>query len=114
LLNQQVTILDTMTPLDFLEFRNLLAPSSGFQSVQFRLIEARLGLQLTKRHEFDYYKRTNEGGFNPDDYDSINKVETEQTLLQLVISGLERMPFFYDKFWTSFKTSEARDCTHPF
>src|SRR6185437_4622499 len=30
LLNQQVSILDTMTPLDFLEFRNLLTPSSGF------------------------------------------------------------------------------------
>jgi tryptophan 2,3-dioxygenase len=114
LLNQQVTILDTMTPLDFLEFRNLLAPSSGFQSVQFRLIEARLGLQLNKRHEFDYYKRTNEGGFNVDDYASINKVETEQTLLQLVNSWLERMPFFEDKFWTSFKTSDERDCKHPF
>src|SRR5512133_3905264 len=43
LLNQQVSILDTMTPLDFLEFRNLLIPSSGFQSTQFRLIEAVLG-----------------------------------------------------------------------
>ena len=46
LLNQQITILNTMTPLDFLEFRNLLTPSSGFQSAQFRLIEARLGLQI--------------------------------------------------------------------
>jgi hypothetical protein len=42
LLNQQVSVLDTMTPLDFLEFRNLLTPSSGFQSKQFRLIEAKL------------------------------------------------------------------------
>src|SRR5919205_983480 len=50
LLNQQVSILDTMTPLDFLEFRNLLTPSSGFQSMQFRLIEAKLGLQMDKRH----------------------------------------------------------------
>ena len=30
LLNQQITLLDTMTPLDFLEFRNLLIPASGF------------------------------------------------------------------------------------
>ncbi|MFW1406234.1 tryptophan 2,3-dioxygenase family protein, partial [Vibrio parahaemolyticus] len=44
LLNQQVSILDTMTPMDFLAFRNLLTPSSGFQSKQFRLIEAVLGL----------------------------------------------------------------------
>jgi tryptophan 2,3-dioxygenase len=38
LLNDQVNVLDTMTPLDFLAFRNLLTPSSGFQSKQFRLI----------------------------------------------------------------------------
>src|SRR3954451_24353333 len=49
LLNQQVSILDTMTPLDFLEFRNLLMPASGFQSVQFRLLEARLGLNMNNR-----------------------------------------------------------------
>jgi tryptophan 2,3-dioxygenase len=56
LLNQQVSILDTMTPLDFLAFRNLLTPSSGFQSVQFRLIEATLGLEMNKRHHADYHK----------------------------------------------------------
>ncbi|MDB5191465.1 MAG: tryptophan 2,3-dioxygenase [Segetibacter sp.] len=115
LLNQQVGILDTMTPLDFLEFRNLLAPSSGFQSVQFRLIEARLGLQLQKRHEFDYYKRTNEGGFNPNDYEAINKVENDQTLLQLINQWLERMPFFEMKYWTSFEGEKSEDeSLHPF
>ena len=44
LINQQVTVLETMTSLDFLEFRNRLLPASGFQSKQFRLIEARLAL----------------------------------------------------------------------
>ncbi len=39
LLNQQVDVLETMTPQDFLVFRSLLAPASGFQSVQFREIE---------------------------------------------------------------------------
>jgi tryptophan 2,3-dioxygenase len=53
LLTQQITILDTMTPLDFLEFRNLLIPASGFQSVQFRLIEASLGLQMNHRYDND-------------------------------------------------------------
>jgi tryptophan 2,3-dioxygenase len=38
-LTQQVDILETMTPQDFGEFRNRLAPASGFQSVQFREIE---------------------------------------------------------------------------
>ena len=35
----QVVVLETMTPQDFLAFRSLLAPASGFQSVQFREIE---------------------------------------------------------------------------
>ncbi|MFO0415226.1 MAG: tryptophan 2,3-dioxygenase family protein, partial [Bacteroidota bacterium] len=55
LLNNQVSVLDTMTPMDFLEFRNLLTPASGFQSKQFRLIEATLGLEMQKRHHNDYY-----------------------------------------------------------
>lgn len=91
LLNQQVEILDTMTPLDFLEFRNLLTPSSGFQSKQFRLIEAKLGLQMQKRHHEAYYKRTNEGGFTQEDFKHINEVEEKPTIQQLVNNWLERL-----------------------
>jgi tryptophan 2,3-dioxygenase len=36
---QQIDVLETMTPQDFLEFRQNLAPASGFQSVQFRELE---------------------------------------------------------------------------
>src|SRR4030095_11006380 len=75
LLNQQVSILDTMTPLDFLEFRNLLIPSSGFQSAQFRLIEATLGLAMDSRHQHEYYKRMGAGGFSQEDYNRINRRE---------------------------------------
>ncbi len=39
ILVQQVVVLETMTPQDFLAFRSLLAPASGFQSVQFRELE---------------------------------------------------------------------------
>ncbi|MGH7186391.1 MAG: tryptophan 2,3-dioxygenase family protein, partial [Pseudomonadota bacterium] len=45
LLIHQLDVLETMTPMDFLDFRDLLVPASGFQSVQFRLIETRLGLR---------------------------------------------------------------------
>jgi len=100
LLIQQVHILDTLTPLDFLEFRNLLTPSSGFQSKQFRLIEARLGLQLDSRHHKEYYKRTNEGGFTQNDYQHITETENQKTLLQLVNNWLERMPFFETAYWS--------------
>ncbi len=44
LLVAQLDVLETMSPLDFLDFRSLLLPASGFQSVQFRLIENKFGL----------------------------------------------------------------------
>ena len=113
LLNQQVEILDTMTPLDFLEFRNLLTPSSGFQSKQFRLIEATLGLQMNNRHQKDYYKRTNEGGFTKDDFTNINEIEDKPSIQQLVNSWLERLPFFDAKYWDDFGTNSNNNL-HPF
>jgi tryptophan 2,3-dioxygenase len=39
ILTQQVGVLETMTPQDFLVFREKLSPASGFQSVQFRELE---------------------------------------------------------------------------
>jgi tryptophan 2,3-dioxygenase len=39
ILVEQIDVLETMTPQDFLEFRETLAPASGFQSVQFRELE---------------------------------------------------------------------------
>ena len=45
---QQFDILETMTPLSFLSFRDRLNTASGFQSVQFRLIEFRLGQKRQK------------------------------------------------------------------
>lgn len=114
LLNQQVTILDTMTPMDFLEFRNLLTPASGFQSKQFRLIEATLGLKMEKRHQHDYYKRTNEGGFAANDFNEINSIEASATILQLINQWLERMPFFDEKFWQDYVALYPFAQLHPF
>ena len=53
LLVHQLDVLETMTPLDFLDFRDLLVPASGFQSLQFRLIETRLGLRRDERLNFE-------------------------------------------------------------
>jgi tryptophan 2,3-dioxygenase len=36
---EQIEVLETMSPQDFLEFRTHISPASGFQSVQFREIE---------------------------------------------------------------------------
>ena len=47
LLEQQVDILETMTPQEFNAFRSRLDPASGFQSAQFREIEFLCGAQKT-------------------------------------------------------------------
>ena len=38
-----------MTPLDFMDFRDYLSSASGFQSLQFRLLENKLGLKVGLR-----------------------------------------------------------------
>lgn len=48
LLISQIHILETMTPAEFLKFRDKLNPASGFQSVQFREIEFMAGLKNPK------------------------------------------------------------------
>jgi len=45
LLVNQIHILETMTPISFLAFRDQLNPASGFQSMQFREIEFASGLK---------------------------------------------------------------------
>ena len=44
LLNDQIAILETMAPTDFIDFRGYLSTASGFQSLQFRIMENKLGL----------------------------------------------------------------------
>jgi tryptophan 2,3-dioxygenase len=57
---QQITVLETIRPKDFLKFRTLLRPASGFQSLQFRELEFVSGqkeekfLKMHKDAESDY------------------------------------------------------------
>jgi tryptophan 2,3-dioxygenase len=95
--------------MDFLAFRNLLTPSSGFQSKQFRLIEAKLGLTMAQRHQFDYYKRTNDGGFIQNDYQEISHAEEGENLQQLINRWLERMPFFDATIWEGYNLVHTAD-----
>jgi tryptophan 2,3-dioxygenase len=85
----QMTIMETMTPLDFLDFRDLLRPASGFQSIQFKMIEAALGLHYGARYGHNYYLSQ----LSEADIDRVKKAESEQSLLVLVNKWLERMPF---------------------
>ncbi|HVA28565.1 MAG TPA: tryptophan 2,3-dioxygenase family protein, partial [Candidatus Baltobacteraceae bacterium] len=47
LLEQQIDILETMSPQDFNAFRDNLNPASGFQSIQFREMEFLCGVRRT-------------------------------------------------------------------
>src|SRR2546426_7583337 len=48
---QQIDILETMTPLEFLSFRDRLESGSGFQSRQFRELESVMGQKRRKAVE---------------------------------------------------------------
>ena len=109
----QIDILETMTPMDFLDFRDMLRPASGFQSWQFKLLEAKLGLKFEHRHGQEYYTSQ----LRQDHIDIIKQAEANQSFLQLVNAWLERMPFFDDKelwknlpdhdFWPVYKAAYA-------
>lgn len=103
---QQVDILETMTPMDFLDFRDMLRPASGFQSWQFKELEAKLGLKFQDRYGQEYYISK----LRQEQIDIIKKAESENSLLELVNAWLERMPlapFFDNKehksFWTDYR-----------
>ncbi len=50
----QWAVMETLTPQDFLDFRDKLVPASGFQSFQMREIEIVLGLDPALRESSDF------------------------------------------------------------
>jgi tryptophan 2,3-dioxygenase len=95
--------METMTPMDFLDFRDMLRPASGFQSWQFKELEAKLGLKFEKRYGREYYTTQ----LKAEHIDIIKKAEERASLLQLINNWLERMPFLKDgadeSFWNAYK-----------
>ena len=88
---EQITIIETITPLDFLEFRDLLVPASGFQSLMFKRIEILLGIRRKNRipadQEFHHSRLTGP------DLKTLDDLEKQPTLLQLTNRWLDQMPF---------------------
>jgi tryptophan 2,3-dioxygenase len=105
----QIDVLETMTPLDFLDFRNLLTPSSGFQSAQFRQLENKLGLARTQRlryNEADY-----EASLDVRDRPAVGAAERASSLFGIVEAWLERMPFVQSRqfdFWQAYRANVTR------
>lgn len=103
ILVQQVSVIETMTPFDFLDFRNDLYPASGFQSLQFRLLETKLGLSSQKRVQF-----AGSSYLHHLPADQRTKIETEMqkpSLKEGLEKWLERTPFVSEgtfDFWQAY------------
>jgi tryptophan 2,3-dioxygenase len=81
----KLSVLETMLPSDFIQFRDRLRPASGFQSVQFREMEFASGLKDPK-----YL------GIFRDDPDAISRLEkrlTEPTLWDHFVGLLQRLGY---------------------
>ena len=104
LLIQQIGVLETMTPLDFLDFRDYLFPASGFQSAQFRIIENKLGLRREDRLLLagdEYTVR-----FDAEDQQAVEATEGQRCLFDVVENWLERTPFLDHgdfSFWETYR-----------
>lgn len=75
-LTQSWSILSTMTPVDYLKFRDTLGPASGFQSYGYRKLEFLLGNKNSKlvevhRHDPDVYEALREVLHAPSLYDVV-------------------------------------------
>lgn len=112
LLVEQIEVLETMTPIDFLDFRDYLVPASGFQSVQFRLIENRLGVRPEDRLLFEgapYTHRLSEPHRS-----EVERSEKEPSLHDAVEGWLARTPFldeyaFWDEYARAVRTMLDED-----
>ncbi|RDV25128.1 tryptophan 2,3-dioxygenase [Alteromonas aestuariivivens] len=100
LMNDQISVMETMTPQQFLAFRDYLVPASGFQSIQFKRLEISLGLKREFRIDFDkqsFYSRLKDA-----DRELLEGLEAKPSLFDLVDEWLARMPLlkFNDfDFW---------------
>jgi tryptophan 2,3-dioxygenase len=111
LLVHQIDIMETMTPMDFLDFRDMLRPASGFQSWQFKALEAKLGLAFDQRHGREYYTSQ----LPQEHIEFVRKAEKGNTLLGLVNEWLERMPFFDEQGnWDGFLVHTNDQTVHTF
>ncbi|XP_005415636.1 tryptophan 2,3-dioxygenase isoform X2 [Geospiza fortis] len=115
LLVEQFSVLETMTALDFFDFRYYLSPASGFQSLQFRLLENKIGVPQSLR--VPYNRRHYRDNFKGQDHELLLQSEQEPTLLQLVEAWLERTPGLDSEefdFWGQFEENVLKGLEEEF
>lgn len=106
ILIDQIQVMETMTTLDFMEFRDFLVPASGFQSLQFRLVEATLGIKAHHRMEIE--KQFFTSRLKEEDRKLLEETENKISIFELLEAWLSRMPFSqfngFD-FWGEYSTA---------
>lgn len=105
LMQTQLEVLETMTPMDFLEFRDLLIPASGFQSVQFKTLETLMGLTTQNRYTVD--RDSFLGRLQDQDKKAIESLEKQDSLFTLLERWLLRLPFTEQSQFVFWKHYEA-------
>lgn len=103
-INGQIDILETMTPLDFLDFRDYLYPASGFQSFQWRCFETKLGLK--SEHRLNYNQQPFQSHLLQEQQSQMQKILSQPSLFELIEKWLERTPFLHTAgfdFWKTYQ-----------
>ena len=75
-----------------MDFRNHLTAASGFQSLQFRLLENKLGVVSENRVKYNQCNYRNIFKDNPFQYEELQASEEEPSLSKCVEKWLERTP----------------------
>jgi tryptophan 2,3-dioxygenase len=102
----QIEIMESMTTLDFLDFRDFLVPASGFQSLQFRLLETALGLKeedRTPTEKLFFNSRLKE-----EDQRLLKAEQAKTSFFDHIEKWLERMPFTQTEefdFWQTYQSA---------
>ena len=99
-LTQSWSILSTMTPVDYLKFRDELGPASGFQSYAYRKLEFLLGNK--NRKLVDVHRHDQKV------FDEMSRVLEAPGLYDVVLRKLSERGFEIDADWLQ------RDCSQPY
>lgn len=113
ILIDQIQVMETMTSLDFMEFRDYLVPASGFQSLQFRLVEATLGIK--PQHRMEVEKQFFNSRLKKEDLEKLQAEEQNISIFELLETWLSRMPFSQFEgfdFWGAYANSVDQMLKH--
>jgi tryptophan 2,3-dioxygenase len=120
LLVAQIRVMETLTPLDFLDFRDQLLPASGYDSLQFRMIEVKLGLRLVdgrtdvfKQHGFPHKEKFDGNKFAEAQLEALTDANQNRSLFDYMESWLERTPFVQPEGMGSWFEPEFKNIPKP-